>query len=177
MFPAWSYFPRNAIPPAWSRDFVRVVQGAQSLIDTEIARPSSDVVLAALAPGLGSLGYSVETSKRAEHKIRRPVLFGDQGAAAVAYELDAFHDELGIAVEVEAGRGAQNNADYRDLIRASLVLDANYCALVMPSVYRFSSGGKAQTTRAYASTRMQLDAIYASHRLQLPFLGLLLVGY
>lgn len=35
-------------------------------------------------------------------KIQRPVLFGENGRSEVMYETDAFHDELGIAVEVEA---------------------------------------------------------------------------
>jgi hypothetical protein len=50
--------------------------------------------------------------------------------SVVAASLDgiAFHDELGIAVavEVEAGRGAAGNADYRDIVRTSLILDAKY---------------------------------------------------
>ena len=47
------------------------------------------------------------------------------------------HDGLGIALAVEAGRGAANGADYRDIVRASLLLDADNLALFMPGVYRF----------------------------------------
>lgn len=46
------------------------------------------------------------------------MLFGENGVPQVSYDIDAFHDQLGIAVEVEAGRGAANNADYRDVVRA-----------------------------------------------------------
>ena len=95
----------------------------------------------------------------------------------MTYELDAFHDGLGIAVEVEAGRGTQNNADYRDIIRASLLVDARYLALLMPKQYVFKSGGQTSSTRAYERTRAQLDAIYTSQRLKLPFDGVLVVGY
>lgn len=77
----------------------------------------------------------VETTKSASDRIRRPVLFGEQGREAVAYEIDAWHDEHAISVEVEAGRGTQNNADYRDILRASLLLDARYLALLMPLRY------------------------------------------
>lgn len=93
------------------------------------------------------------------------------------YEIDAFHDELGIAVEVEAGRGAKGNADYRDIVRTSLLLDATYFVLMMPTTYRYKSGGKEMTALAYAKTRDQLSAIYASQRLQLPFRGVLVIGY
>jgi hypothetical protein len=64
--------------------------------------------------GLLALGYAVESGKSRAAKISRPVLFGENRAPSVSYEIDAFHDRLGIAVEVEAGRGAAKNADYRD---------------------------------------------------------------
>ena len=76
-------------------------------------------------------------------------------------------------LEIEAGRGAAGNADYRDLIRTSLIVDADYLVLGMMLEYR--TGGT--TMRSYDRTRDQLDAIYASERLKLPFTGVLLVGY
>jgi hypothetical protein len=71
------------------------------------------------------------------------------------------------------GRGAAGNADYRDLIRTSLIVDANYLVLGMMLEYR--SGGA--TMRSFERTRDQLDAIFGSERLKLPFEGVLLVGY
>lgn len=61
----------------------------------------------------------------------------------------------------------------------SLILDARYyLILLMPNL---RAGGKTAPqiykTQAYNETRGQLDAIYASTRLKLPFEGLLLVGY
>ena len=146
----------------------------EAVVSTEAgARLSSDQVLAALKPGLQGIGYAVETGKRRDQKISRPVLFGENGLPQVSYEIDAFHDELGVAVEVEAGRGAANNADYRDLVRTSLILDADYLAMLMPLAYR----GGGQITRAYGGAKSQLEALYASDRLKLPFVGVLLVGY
>lgn len=180
-YPQWSYFPRNTHPPKWVNEFVSVVGAAATQIDTRSEKLSnslnSDGVLAALRPGLLAKGYLVENGKKAADKIRRPVLFGDNGLASVSYELDAFHPELGIAVEIEAGRGAANNADYRDIVRTSLILDADFLILGMPIRYRFMSGGKVQATRAFENTRGRLEAIYSSNRLQLPFTGVLLVGY
>jgi hypothetical protein len=84
---------------------------------------------------------------------------------------------LGIAVEVEAGRGAAGNADYRDIVRTSLILDAHNMALLMPMRYRTTSGQREHAIPAYERTRGQLSAIYASQRLKLPFDGVLLIGY
>lgn len=184
MYPLWSFYPRNVRPPQWAADLVAVTSAAESQIATndaptvgESRDTVSDAVLARLRPGLEALGYQVERGKRQSEKIVRPVLFGSEGRPEVSYEIDAFHDQLGIAVEVEAGRGAVNGADYRDIVRTSLLLDASNLALFMPAVYRFMSGGRPQEKLAYASTTRQLDAIYASQRLKLPFDGVLLIGY
>jgi hypothetical protein len=52
------------------------------------------------------------------------------------------HDELGVVLEVEAGRGARGNAVYRDLIRTSLIVGVRYLALGVMLQYRHQSGGK-----------------------------------
>src|ERR1700722_13438042 len=144
MYPTWSYFPRNVRPPAWALSFVDVVRAAEAKISTVEHKTglSSDDVLKELGPGLIALGYAVESGKTKGAKIFRPVLFGENGVPEVNYEIDAFHDQLGIAVEVEAGRGAAGNADYRDIVRTSLILDARYMALLLPVRYRTTSGGQ-----------------------------------
>jgi hypothetical protein len=43
--------------------------------------------------------------------------------------------------------------------------------------YRHKSGGREMDVASYAETKNQLDAVYASGRLRLPFEGLLLFGY
>lgn len=178
-WPRWSYFRHNTRPPDWAVQFVGAVATAQDDIDTTDPRPVSVSGRGsrALAAPLQGLGYEVETGKAAAQRIRRPVLFGGNGVSSLTYEVDAVHDALGVVVEVEAGRGAQSNAGYRDLIRASLILDARYLALMMPIAYRWKSAGKDFSAAAYADTRAVLDAVYASRRLPLPFDGVLLVGY
>jgi hypothetical protein len=153
-YPIWAYFPRNVRPPAWVTSLAAVVEGAKATISTVEQKTglSSDAVLLELAPGLQELGYSVESGKTKDAKIFRPVLFGENGVPAVNYEIDAFHDELGIAVEVEAGRGAAGNADYRDIVRTSLILDARFLALLMPVRYRTTSGERRYAIRAFDNT-------------------------
>lgn len=174
-YPQWNFFPRNTRPPAWAHQLVEVVRAAEPAICTveDKAGLKSDDVLRELSPGLLGMGFDVEAGKTQAAKISRPVLFGENGAPRVSYEIDAFHDAHGIAVEVEAGRGAHNNADYRDIVRTSLILDARFLVLLMPVNYRYSSS----ITPAYKNTLGKLEAIYASNRLKLPFNGVLLIGY
>lgn len=176
-YPNWKFYPLNATPPEWVGDVVDAVNRKELDISTVDGHTglSSDDVLAHLRDGLERLGFEVEKGKRASEKVRRTVLFGENGTPEVNYDVDAFNDYIGAAVEVEAGRGAANNADYRDIVRTSLILDAKYLILMQPFVYRSNpaSGG----IHAYANSRSQLDAIYASRRLRLPFEGLLLIGY
>ena len=176
-YPAWSFFPRNSAAPQWAAKVVAGVEEQRGVISTLDSKGlASDAVLAAIGPALVRLGFKVETSKSRAAKLRRPVLYGLNGREALAYEIDAFHDELGIAVEVEAGRGVMNNADYRDLIRAALILNAQFLVLLMPLRYRYA-GSPVEGVLGFGRTQDMLDAIYASQRLRLPFDGILLVGY
>jgi hypothetical protein len=174
-YPKWTYFPTSHRPPEWVREFVGVVESARSSIDSsQVNGVSSDAALAALRPGLTSLGYQVEGSKRRNDRIRRPVLFGEQGVEREAFEVDAIHDELGVLVEIEAGRGAMSNAVCRDLVRTSLIVDVRFLALGVMLEYRYAKSG---VTQSYRDTKRLLDAIFASGRLRLPFQGVLLFGY
>lgn len=128
-------------------------------------------MLGKLRDGLQELGY--EVGQAGGQRISRTVLFNDNGSANVTHELNAFHAGEGIGLQVEAGRGAMSNADYRDLVRASLMEDVRYLVILMPLIYRY-----AQTrTEAFMRSRNQIQAIYASSRFSLPFKGLLLIGY
>jgi hypothetical protein len=178
-YPAWSYFPANTQPPTWVNELAQVVDSRRQVISTEVVKTglSSDSVLRELAAGLTALGFQVEDGKARMGKIERPVLFGENGRAAVTYEVDGFHDTYGIVLEVEAGRGARGNAEYRDLFRSSLILDAKFLVLMLPIAYRFNSGGREGTELAYRKTRDLLSAVYASQRLRFPFEGIVLIGY
>src|SRR3954452_22168681 len=108
----------------------------------------------------------VKGGRKAEDKLRRPALFGEFGSEERTYEVDAFHGELGIALEIEASRGAQGNAIYRDLIQTSLLIDARFLALAVLIEYRFKSSGKVVSSPDYRKTISLMDAIYASDRLR-----------
>ena len=177
-YPKWQYFPSYAQAPSWVENFIRVVSTHRDEIDSIVVENlTSDRVLSYIADDLAGLGYQVETGKKAIQKIRRPVLFGEEGAEKVSYEIDAFHDSIGIAVEMEAGRGARGNAVYRDLIRTSLIVGAKYLVLGVMIDYRHQSSGKEVTVHSYDEARSLVEAIFSSGRLGLPFEGVLLVGY
>ena len=177
-YPKWQFFPSYELAPTWVDDFVRAIFDHRGEIDSRtVENLTSDRVLSSIASDLAALGYQVETGKKASEKIRRPVLFGEEGAERVSYEIDAFHDLLGIAVEVEAGRGARGNAVYRDLIRTSLIVGAKYLVLGVMLEYRHQSSGKEVAVHSFEEARSLVEAIYSSGRLGLPFEGILLVGY
>ena len=177
-YPEWAYFPRSVAPPPWAAEVVAVFRDARGQIDSSMVQGlKSDGVLAHLGRGLLELGFEVESGKLKVDRIRRPVLFGNGGAERVSYEIDAWHDQFGIVLEVEAGRGLMGNAIYRDLVRASLIVGAKYLVLAVMSEYRYRSGSRESRSRDFGGAEAQLDAIYASGRLQLPFDGVLLVGY
>lgn len=177
-YPRWTYYPTRDRPPAWAAAVVSAVETTQTAIDsTKVRGLTSDKVLARLRPQLEPIGFRVETGKTAADRITLPVLFGEQGAPRVRYDVDGVHDELGVLLEVEAGRGARGNAVYRDLVRTSLIVEARYLALGVMQEYRLTSRGKNVVVHSYADAKHQLDAIYASQRLKLPFEGVLLFGY
>jgi hypothetical protein len=177
-YPEWFYYPASARPPGWVHDFTDAVTSAREDIESRaVLGLTSDRVLAALRPGLESLGFLVETGKHKGERIHRPVLFGERGVERVAYEVDAVHDGLGVVLEVEAGRGARGNAIYRDLVRVSLIVGARFLLLGVMQEYRHLTAGKPISVASYHDAKEQLDAVYASGRLGLPFEGLLLFGY
>lgn len=173
-YPMWKFYPSRSPAPPWVADVISTFSAAQAHIDSRSNRGvTSDAALANVRPGLMRLGFDIEISKSRADKLTRPVLFGEAGRSVVAYEVDGFHRKHGIVLEVEAGRGAANNADYRDLIRTSLMVDADYLVLAM--MLRYSGGGT--TIKSYEVTRDRIDAVYASERLRLPLKGILLIGY
>jgi hypothetical protein len=161
--------------PNWVGKFVTVIHKNHKIINSESNNKfESDEVLKALEPDLKLIGWSIESGKKDIQKIFRPVLYGDKGKTRVSYEIDGWHPEHKIVLEIESGRGWMGNAFFRDLIRTSIIQDADYLILGMRLSYSY---GKVKSQNDYAKAKEQLDAIYASGRLTLPFKGILLFGW
>jgi hypothetical protein len=58
-----------------------------------------------------------------------------------------------------------------------LLLDARYLVLGVTNTYRHNPRDRRVSVETFREAKDQLDAVYASDRLQLPFQGLLLFGY
>ncbi|MBV0893465.1 hypothetical protein KTN05_16820 [Paracoccus sp. Z118] len=137
---------------------------------------TSDEVLAVLRPNLIGLGFTVEMSKLATGKVRRPVFFGENGAPDLQYEIDAFHSDWRCGLEIEAGRAWMGNAVYRDLIQALVMVEVDVLVLAVPNTYRYRSGDKVAVSRDYENTCAVADALYGHSRIRMPY-RLLVIGY
>lgn len=177
-YPVWAYFPRQQPAPPWVEKFLTAVSLRQAEIDShEHLKMDSDQVVKHLEDQLTVEGWQIEAGKKAADKIHRPVLFGDNGSVRVKQELDGWHPTERIVLEVESGRGWQGNAVYRDLVRASLVTEAEFLALGVRQQYTYNSSGKVTHQNDFERTRDMLDSVYSSGRLALPFKGVLLFGW
>lgn len=176
-YPSFVYFPRWQRPAPWTTALIQSFIICRPEIDTAHNDKKSDAVLAALRPELEKIGFAVEKDKSQEGKLYRPVFFADNGRPDRQYEIDAYHPHDQIVLEIEAGRATLGNAIYRDIVQMALLVDVQYAAVAVPLTYRYSSTGKQSVNFAYKECRSILDSIYGGRRLDLPFKGLLLVGY
>jgi hypothetical protein len=97
----WQIYPTSLRPSEFVHAIASVFASQADLIGTPPNKPQSDQVLKAVSGGLSALGFEVETSKRS--KIRVPIQYGINGEVLKSFEVDAWHQELGAVLEVEAG--------------------------------------------------------------------------
>jgi hypothetical protein len=177
-YPRFMYFPRSQPPPEWVEGVASCFRKAQAEIDTSAGKWGvSDVVLGHIRAGLEDIGFQVEGGKRHAQKIHRPVFFGEQGIPSTRYEVDAYHPEKHILLEVEAGRAIMGNALYRDIVHMSLIAGADYAVIGIPLKYTYKSGGKDVSGANYEKALGILDTVWGTDRLRLPFKGMLLIGF
>lgn len=166
----WQHFPKHSPCP----DFLKEVVSCFDEVSAEVASLDnvgqvSNDVLAKVRGGLQGLGFSVETSKTAEGKIKVPVLYGANGKVEKAFEADAYHPIKKTVVEVEAGRGVTNYQFLKDLFQACVMQDVDYAVIAIRQDYRGSDD--------FSKVVTFIETIYASNRLILPLKGLLIIGY
>lgn len=130
----------------------------------------SDKVLAILRDDLVSLGFDVEKGKKAVDKIHRPVTFGEDGKSDLKYEIDAYHPDLRVGLEIEAGRGWNGNAIYRDLIQGMVMNGVDHLVVAVLNHY-YASGADD-----YKKCLSVCSAISSHERIKLPY-TITLFGY
>ena len=164
----WQYYPRSEAPTEMARQVVTAFSAAKGIDSAEQDDPSN-TILASVASGLVALGFEVETGKKAEEKIKVPVLFGLNGRIEKYFDADAFHRCEGFVVEVEAGRGRVNNQFLKDLFQACMMHDVYYLGIAIRNTYK--------GTKDFEVICRFFDTLYSSNRLQLPLKGILIIGY
>lgn len=148
---------------------VSVFKKRHETIDSSKHSLSSNEVLVILKTDLLDLGFKVEKGKKVEDKIKVPVLFGRNGQLEKCFHVDAFHEETGTVLEVEAGRAVDNYQFLKDLFEACMMHDVNYLAIAVRMIYRERPDFETVITH--------FDTLYASGRLGLPLKGILVIGY
>ncbi len=114
----YQFFPRSLGVVKPIESVVEAFKKVESEIDSLKEYKKSNDVLAAVAPHLADIGFSVERDKTNSGKIDVPVLFGKNNAVDKSFFADAINVEKKIVIEVEAGRATENNQFLKDIFEA-----------------------------------------------------------
>lgn len=155
--------------PPIARDVVAAFEAVFTEIDSTQHTLESNLVLQAIAPQLGTAGFTVEVGKAKADKVKVPVLFGRNGGVEKYFDADAYHANKGFVLEVEAGRGVANNQFLKDLFQACMMHEVKFLGIAVRNIYRQS--------KDFDTVNKFFDTMYASTRLQLPLEGILVIGY
>lgn len=171
-------FPRTEPPTKLALEVVKAfIDHSESISTLQLEKGlTSDAVLEVLRPDLTSLGFEVESGKKEDEKIFRPVFFGDNATWSVHYEVDGYHAGERCGIEVEAGRAWMGNAVYKDLIQSLVMVGLDHLILAVPNSYKYSSSGRNTSNPAYQNTRGLLDTLYSHSRFKMPY-RTTLIGY
>lgn len=190
---SWAYFPRSDLPEHL-RAVVEVFESVapdlrsrygawQKWVEAgaigDPPRLSSNQVLEMARPGFERMGFSVEGPKK---KLLIPVPETERASAPQKYNPDAILETAPgriTVIEVEAGGASANNHWRKDLMKAALAPGVDHLVIALREEYKHWSrkNRMAQVNYDFRRVRKELDLIYASERLRLPFSGLLLIGY
>ena len=165
----WQYYPKSDSMPEHLHNLLEVFKKHEEDISSSKHKHSSNAVLSFLKDDLLNSGFLVEKGRKAEDRIKMPVLFGRNGQLEKHFQVDSFHKETGTVLEVEAGRAVDNHQFLKDLFEACLMQGVNYLAIAVRLTYRRQSD--------FESVITHFDALYASNRLKLPLKGILIIGY
>lgn len=165
----WQYFPKCDAIPEHLFVLVNIFKKHISEIDSQKKNLSSNSALDILKRDLLDIKFRVEQGKKLEDKIKVPVLFGRNGQLEKSFQVDAFHEETGTVLEVEAGRAVANYQFLKDLFEACLMHGTNYLAIGVRNTWLKSQDFEKVVT--------YFDTLYSSGRLTLPLKGVLVIGY
>lgn len=165
----FQFFPKNKPITTDLESVVNCFRQNAQYFESSKFSLESNVVLSYLTKDLIQNGYRVETSKKKSDKISVPVLYGKNGTLEQHFDADAYNEEKGIVIEVEAGRAVTNYQFLKDLFEAIVMSDVNYLVIAVRNDYRGNSDFEKVTTF--------FNTLYTSNRIQLPLNGILIIGY
>ena len=165
----FQFYPKNKQITHDLRSVVDVFKANVTKFESPKFTLESNEVLNHVANDLNNIGYRVEASKKSSDKILVPVLYGLNGQMEQRFDADAYNEEKGIVVEVEAGRAVTNYQFLKDLFEACVMSDVNYLVIAVRNEYRNS--------RDFEKVITFFNTLYTSNRLQLPLKGVLIIGY
>jgi hypothetical protein len=85
-YPRWKSYPVNLPAPDWAEGVLESFRQARGAIDSiKNHGVSSNEALAAVWPGLEEIGFQIE---QGPNRIRRPVLFKENGGVEIEYRVD-----------------------------------------------------------------------------------------
>jgi hypothetical protein len=169
----WAYFPRSSKPTQKALEVVDAFRRVHAIVDSAHQTMPSNEVLSHVAPLLAELGFRTEVGKKRSEKVYVPVLYGNNGSVAKAFEADAHHIEEGFVVEVEAGRAVVNNQFLKDLFQACMMDKVDYLGIAVRNSYEAAGVRNPDFERVVTF----FDTLYASDRIKLPLKGILILGY
>jgi hypothetical protein len=146
-------------PQALSQQLADIVAGKQPTFAAlrNAKNVQSRDVLSILRDGLEKLGFDTYRLFRVTE--------------GKSFQLDAFSEKLGVALEVEKGRVILGNQLYLDLFKFHVIPQVKHAAIILPSVSR------EETEQPFATACDVCDVVYSSPDRRLGFHGLLLIGY
>ncbi len=166
---SWQYYPKSAAIPKHLITIVEIFKQHHDAIDSSRLKLTSNNVLLVIRENLLKADFKVEKSGKMEDKIKVPVLFGRDGRLEKSFHVDAFQEETGTVLEVEAGRAVENYQFLKDLFEACMMHNVQFLAIAVRRVY----GKQAD----FDTVVTHFDTLYASGRLILPLKGILIIGY
>ena len=166
---SWQYYPKSDATPEHLIRVVSIFKQQSKAIDSTKHKLTSNEVLQVLKKTLLDIGFKVEKGTKLADKIKVPVLFGRNGKLEKSFQVDAFQENTGTVLEVEAGRAVSNYQFLKDLFEACMMHGVNYLVIAVRKIYRKKTDFEKVITH--------FDTLYASGRLKLPLKGILIIGY
>lgn len=165
----WTFFPKTKQVTESLTKIINVFEQNKHLISSHQYTLHSDDVLHILSHDLETVNYIVEKSKAQKDKVRVPVMYGENGATILNFEVDAYNISERTVIEVEAGRALTNYQFLKDFYEACCMDRVDYLCIAVREIYRGNQD--------YQKICDFFDSMYLSNRFSVPLKGILIIGY